>query len=105
MKREKWKELEWAKTLLGLGERATMQEIKKAYRNKSKQHHPDLCKQAGRHVHSMQDINRAYGLLLDYCKTFSYPLVANPEEELDDEDWWMDRFGQDPLWGKNSGGS
>jgi hypothetical protein len=22
------------------------------------------------------------------------------QDSLDPEDWWFDRFGQDPLWGK-----
>jgi hypothetical protein len=40
-----------------------------------------------------------------YCEQFRIPLVPSDGESIDPEDWWMDRFGRDPLWGKKEGKS
>lgn len=103
MKKDDWQEIEWARLRLGLAERATLKEIKKAYRSQAKGNHPDIAEGGDRNA--MREINRAYQLLLDYCSSYRYPLAKNLKEEMDDEDWWMDRFGQDPLWGKSPGGA
>lgn len=106
MKKEDWQEIEWARRRLDLAERATLKEIKKAYRRLSKENHPDIAEVRGADdQNAMREINRAYQLLLDYCGNYRYPLVRNLQEEMDDEEWWMDRFGQDPLWGKGPGGA
>lgn len=106
MKKEDWQKIEWARRRLGLEERATLREIKKVYRRLSKENHPDVAGHSGKgDQKAMREINRAYQLLLDYCNNYRYPLMRNLNEEVDDEDWWMDRFGQDPLWGKSPGGA
>ena len=35
-----------------------------------------------------------------YCDSYRFPLVPPEGHIYDAEDWWMDRFGQDPLWGR-----
>lgn len=106
MNKEDWQEIDWARKRLGLADRATLKEIKKAYRRLSKKNHPDIAEASGGgDPNAMREINRAYQLLLDYCSNYRYPLVRNLKEEVDDEEWWMDRFGQDPLWGKSPGGA
>lgn len=42
MTKSDWDAIFEAKELLGLGDRATLGEIKRSYRNKCKQYHPDL---------------------------------------------------------------
>lgn len=104
MTREEWQRLHRARALLGLPERATLAEIRAAYRRLCRRHHPDL--QAGREDDAtaiMQDVNAAYRIVLDYCKTYRFPLTAESTGEESDEDWWMNRFGQDPLWGPGKG--
>jgi len=103
MRSDKWQKIMAAKELLQLGDQATLQEIKAAYRRLSKRYHPDR-----QHENTesggpgMQEINTAYAVLLDYCAAFSFPLILNDESQpLDDEDWWLARFGEDPLWGKS----
>lgn len=90
--------------LLGLEDRATLQDIKQAYRRLSKKYHPDSTrgvKNTGSgEALEMHEITAAYQTLLDYCNNYRYPLVPDNNEPPDGEDWWMDRFGQDPLWGK-----
>ncbi len=101
MKRQKWQKILEAKAHLGLRDQATLQEIKAAYRKRAKEHHPDLAPEAGERER-MQAINAAYAVLLDYCSTYRFPLVPPQDatEALDDEEWWLDRFGEDPLWGR-----
>jgi DnaJ-class molecular chaperone len=66
-------EIEEARQLLGLGETATLKEIKRAYRTLAHRHHPD--KQSGGESAGSEDmkrLNRAYKLLTDYCNEYKY---------------------------------
>jgi len=104
MNEKMWQEIDWARTTLGLGDRASLDEIKRAFRSLSKENHPDML-QGKEATVSMQDLNRAYRILIDYCTNFRFPLRRGLEEEIDDEEWWMNRFGNDPLWGRSPGGA
>jgi len=103
MTKKDWEKITAAKNILELEDKATLAEIKKAYRRMSKKHHPDLSasnssKDNGQLMHK---ISEAYEVLMQYCGKYQFPLVLEGSEELEAEDWWMDRFGQDPLWGKS----
>jgi len=68
-----FKEIEEARKLLGLGEAATLKEIKRAYRALAHRHHPD--KHGGDDTaegDTMKQLNRAYKLLMDYCNEYQY---------------------------------
>jgi len=104
MTRKQWAAIQAAAELLGLGEKASLAEIKKAYRRLSKKHHPDVqmgTKQKTGKA-AMQKITEAYQVLLHYCAEYRFPLIPGENEPLDGEDWWFERFGQDHLWGKGS---
>jgi len=105
MTRNEWDALQAAAGLLGLGEQASLAEIKKAYRVLSRKHHPDVQESAKQQVAeiAMYELNEAYQTLLRYCAAYRFPLLPKKDEELEDEDWWFERFGQDHLWGKGSG--
>jgi len=105
MNKKTWQEIEWARKVLGLGERASLAEIKAAFRARSKENHPDVLGKGEEPAIAMQDLNRAYRILLDYCAAFRFPLRQGLQEEIDDEEWWMNRFGNDPLWGRSPGGA
>jgi DnaJ-class molecular chaperone len=102
MTREEWQKICAAGKLLGLGERATLKEIKKAYRAASKKHHPDTAslEKGKKGDTAMHEIIEAYEILQAYCINYKYPLVPSDNEDMEAEDWWMNRFGQDPLWSK-----
>ncbi|MEN8200905.1 MAG: J domain-containing protein [Thermodesulfobacteriota bacterium] len=95
-----WKEVVAAKELLGLGDRATLGEMKRSYRRKCKEYHPDLVGNDRAKGDVMRKLTRAYDVLMNHYNQFRIPLVPQDGEALEPEDWWMDRFGQDPLWGK-----
>lgn len=66
-------EIEEARKQLGLGEEATLKEIKKAYRKLAHRYHPDkLMKDNTDRSETMKRLNRAYKLLLDYCNEYKY---------------------------------
>lgn len=103
MKRSDWEKIAAARELLQLEETASLKQIKVAFRRLSKKHHPDLAVQGENGGFSMQEVNEAYDVLLQYCKGYRFPLTPESSGQLmEAEDWWMDRFGQDPVWGKKS---
>ncbi len=96
------KEVRKARETLGLSRFATLREIKRAYREKCRLWHPDADpgNDTEEHKKRMQAINEAYDVLLRFCRNYRYCL--DPREEPDDENWWMDRFGDDPVWSRKS---
>ena len=102
MTSSKWEKIVAAKELLGLDDQATLKQIKSAYRRMSKRYHPDLNQESkcGSFEDKMHVLNDAYNTLLEFCENYTYSLVPDENQSLDAEDWWFDRFGEDPLWGK-----
>ena len=106
MNSKEWQRIEQAAQVLGLGDNATLAEIKTAFHHLSKLHHPDTG--GDNDGDQMYHITAAYEVLSRYCHDFRYPLrqIHPGEHELDlydPDDWWQARFGQDPLWcGKKS---
>lgn len=101
MTRKKWQAIDNARKLLGLGEQATQGEMKRAYYNLCKQYHPDAVSPGTKNDEEMMyRLTEAYDLLMRYCEEYRFPLRPEESDIYDAEDWWMDRFGQDPLWSK-----
>ena len=82
-------EIDEARKVLGLGEVATLKEIKRAYRTLAHRHHPDKHSNAASEEteETMKRLNWAYKLLMDYCSNYKYSFReedvarAYPEEE------------------------
>jgi hypothetical protein len=101
MNSKKWQAINDARKLLGLGERATLGEIKRAYYRLCKVHHPDTAGSDYRKDEEMMyRLTAAYDLLMRYCEEFRFPLRPDESDIYDAEEWWMHRFGQDPLWSR-----
>ena len=98
MNKKEWQAIGRARELLKLDDRATLGEIKRAYHRMSKKYHPDLSGGTEERSEIMYRITEAYELLMRYTKEYRFPLTPGDGEIYDAEDWWMDRFGQDPLW-------
>lgn len=97
----KWEQLRAARELLELESSASLEEIKLAYRRLAKVHHPDLAGVAPvAGAIAMPRLTEAYRILTDHCCRYRIPLEPTGEEARDDEEWWLHRFGNDPLWGK-----
>ena len=57
--------------ILGVGKNANPDEIKRAYRNLARKHHPDVNKSAGAET-KFKEINEAYQVLSDSQKKAAY---------------------------------
>lgn len=99
----KYREIIDAKKLLNLPERASMEEIKTIYRNMLKKWHPDKSEANDEKCNEMtRKIVSAYKVIMAYCEQYQYAFTDEEfERYLSIEDWWFDRFGKDPLWGKH----
>ena len=77
-----------AQSALGLGERATIKDIKTRHRELVKRHHPDTGNAGDPEI--IRKVNAAYRVLLDYVSTYRFSFAEeefyeqNPEERL----WW-----------------
>ena len=101
MNRKEWQAIGKARELLGLADRATLAEIKRAYYKLSKQYHPDTAgEDYAEGEEMMYKLTESYDLLMRYCEDYRFPLTPGESDIYDAEDWWMDRFGQDPLWSR-----
>jgi len=91
-------ELHEARIVMGLGERATLKEIKTRHRELVKHYHPDTGNTDD--PETIRNVNAAYRVLIDYVTAYRFSFTEdefyeqNPEERI-----WM-QFADDPLWGK-----
>jgi DnaJ-class molecular chaperone len=90
-------ELEEARRLLGLGEAATLKEIKNAYRRLAHRYHPDKHDSAKEeNDEMMKKLNRANKVLMDYRTGYKYSFKEEDVAKTypDEEDWkkWRERW-------------
>jgi len=88
-----FEEIDEARRTLGLGEAASLKEIKQTYRNMAFRYHPDKAGTDAESGERMKKLNRAYQILMHYCARFNYTFreedVAReyPEDEYLRR-WW-----------------
>ncbi len=97
----KFKDIESAKDLLGLGEEATLEEIKRAYKEMCKRYHPDRHPEKSKShcERMMKKINQAYKLIMEYIKEYRYSF-REPDVRRSDPDYVMEKFRDDWMWGR-----
>ena len=90
-----------ARLILELPENATMDQIKESYRTLIKRWHPDRCKDAPEKCEEMsRRITDAYRIILEYCTNYRFSFSREEvEKNLAEDEWWLKRFGSDPIWG------
>ncbi len=91
-------ELQAALKAFGLGERATLKEIKDRHRELVKRYHPDGG-EVGDHQ-AIQEVNAAYGVLRDYIAGYRFSFAEAEFYEQCPEERLRHQFGDDPLWGR-----
>jgi DnaJ-class molecular chaperone len=69
-----FKQINEARQLLGLGEYATLEEIRKAYRRLAHKYHPDKCKDEKKKEceEMFKKITHARDILMSYCAGYRY---------------------------------
>lgn len=96
-----YEEISNARATLELPERATIAQIRANYKKLLNVWHPDKCSDdIERCTEMTRKIMVAYKTIVAYCEQYSFSFsreeVAN---YLSEEELWMERFGNDPLWG------
>ena len=96
-----YQELTEARTVLELPEQTTLNDIKAQYRKLLKQWHPDKCQENKEICHEMTTkIIAAYTRIMAYCAQYTISFAREEVREyLSPEEWWFDRFGDDPICG------
>jgi len=79
--------------ILGIDKTASSEEIKKAYRNLAKKHHPDLNKGDNIAEEKFKEINEAYGLLSDTEKRKAYDSIGNQSNFAANSDFDPSQYG------------
>lgn len=92
-----------AREILGLGNRATIPEIKEAYRRLSVKYHPDKCKDQDKRKceEQFKKINNANETLIDYCLNYKFSFKEAEDMKTSEEKQMkehMKRF-YDGWWG------
>ncbi len=92
-----------AADILGIENKASINEIRSRYHILVKEWHPDVLQ------HDLEDpnkiiiqLNDAYDILIDYC--MNYEFSFRPEDIRSNTlnnsmRSWMDQYGDDPIWG------
>jgi|LSQX01.2.fsa_nt_gb DnaJ-class molecular chaperone len=103
-----FKDIDQARKLLGLGETASLKEIRDAYRTLSLKYHPDRrpAGVAEDFSETFKKITEAYDLIIEYCSCYRYSfnkkeLQAFSDAEMDKElfknffDGWITNLEKD----------
>jgi len=67
-------EIDEARKLLGLGQAATLKEIRGVYRRMASRYHPDkhTTGDSSQYEETMKKLNWAYKVLAEYCRDYKY---------------------------------
>jgi len=90
-------ELKISLQIFGLGERATLREIKSRHRELVKRHHPDAGNADD--PEQIRKVNAAYRTLLDYVAQYSFSFAEEEFYEQNPEERLRRQFMDDQLWG------
>jgi preprotein translocase subunit Sec63 len=88
-----------ARRVLGIPEQASLAEIKTKYRKLIKKWHPDINQENKDQCDKMaKKIIDSYAIILGYCKEYKISFSQEEVQKyLPAEEWWADRFGDDPI--------
>ncbi len=83
--------------ILGLGERATLKEIKERYRKLVKQYHPDIGYAGDPEM--IRQIYAAYRIVTSYVSGYHFSFSEKEYYEQDMEACMRRQYADDPFWG------
>jgi len=83
--------------VLGLGERATLREIKTRHRELVKRHHPDTGNASDTEM--IRKVNSAYRIVFDYVSAYRFSFAEEDFYEQNPEARIWRQFADDPLCG------
>jgi len=90
-------DLQEALRILGLGERATLKEIKTRQRALLKRHHPDTGNSSDTEM--IRKVNDANRIVSEYVSAYRFSFVEEEFYEQNPEERIQMQFADDLLWG------
>jgi DnaJ-class molecular chaperone len=90
-------DLQEALHIMGLGERATLKDIKARHKELVKRYHPDTGNTDGTEI--IRQVNADYQLLIDYLSAYRYSFTEDEFYQQNPEARIWHQFADDPLWG------
>lgn len=95
-------EIENAIKILDLPKRFSIKDLKEAKIRKLKEYHPDLNNSNKLFEEKTVEIINSYNILLEFCEKFVFDFSDDNlyNKISDNENFWKNRFGNDPIWGK-----
>ena len=89
-----FEQIDEARQLLGLGETATLRQIKAAYKRLANRYHPDKCKDEEKVncEEMMKQINLAYELITKYCSKYSYSFSEEAVRRTYPHDEYLSKY-------------
>ena len=97
---DKYKQINEARRFLNLPEEASRNEIKKTFNDLIKVYHPDLC-EADKDLckEKAEKLIESYKIIMEYCNNYKFSFKQDEVEKyLSRDEWWLSRFGDDPIW-------
>jgi len=91
-------DLQEALRVLGLGEQASLKEIRARHRELVKRHHPDTG--TSDEPDTIRQVNAAYRIVSDYISAYRFSFAGDEFYEQNPEERIRMQFADDPLWGK-----
>lgn len=91
-------DLQEALRILGLGDRASLKDIKARHRELVKRHHPDTGNTDEPEM--IRQVNAAYRIVFDYISAYRFSFAEDEFYEQNPEERIRMQFADDPLWGK-----
>lgn len=98
-----YEEIDKARKILGLFDSATIPEVEKRYKELLLKWHPDKNRDNIEQATEMtSDIISSYKIIMDYFMIYKIPFSKKEVNKyLSGEEWWLNKFGTDPLWSNN----
>jgi DnaJ-class molecular chaperone len=90
-------ELRESLRIFGLGERATLREIRTRHRELVKRYHPDSCNDDD--PDRIRKVNAAYRVLREYVESYRFSFSEDEFYEQNPEERIRRQFMADPVWG------
>ena len=88
-----FEEIDKARKLLGLGQFASLEEIKQAYRKKAFLYHPDKSRsESAQGEEMMKSLNQSYKLLIEYCSRYKYSFKEEDIERAFPDEAYVRRY-------------
>ncbi len=102
--KNKYKIIKRSIEILDLPDNATLKDVKDNYRELIKKWHPDKCntKNIKTCNEKINEINKAYKAILEFIKNYNYYFNKDILKKcFNIDDWWENKFINDPIWGNN----